>query len=243
MMANKIEFTCEEKHKFYPKPTPISEAIPDWWRDMPRDSAGVSQFVNVKNHTVKACIPFLDTLRTGYTIPMWCDLAVGLDPDDNAMIEWRPTEANQQIVQERMWDGFTNPQTGTGMPGTEEVEKPNSFLLINPWQIKTPEGYICLFMPVLNANLPLQFSAGIVNTDSYHNMVNFPFFVKQKWRGMVKKGTPLIQVIPFKRDEWEHDVRVMTEQDKDDWLKVKSDIENQFNSGYLENHGCPVRHT
>ena len=53
----------------------------------------------------------------------------------------------------------------------------------------------------------------------------------------------MIQVIPFKRDEWEHEVRVMNEQDAEDLNKVLGDIENQFNSGYIENHGCPVRHT
>ena len=98
-------------------------------------------------------------------------------------------------------------------------------------------------MPVLNANLPLQFSAGIVNTDSYYNRINFPFFIKDKWKGTIKKGTPLIQVIPFKRDEWEHDVRVMTEQDTEDLERVQARIENQFYNGYLENHSCPVKHT
>ena len=159
------------------------------------------------------------------------------------MIEWRPSRSHEPIVEERMWDGFTHRPTGIGLPGTEEVENPNSFLMINPWQIKTPEGYSSLLMPVLNANLPLQFSAGIVNTDSYHNKINFPFFVREKWKGVVKKGTPLIQVIPFKRDEWEHEVRVMNEQDAEDLNKVLGDIENQFNSGYIENHGCPVKHT
>lgn len=239
---NKIEFNCEYKHRFYPHPTPISEHIPDWWRDMPKTVASGGK-VQPPQVTIRSCVPFLDTLRTGYTIPMWCDLAIGLDADDNAMLEWRPNRDPEAVAEERRWDGFTNPQTGTGMPGTENVENPNSFLLINPWQIKTPEGYSCLLMPVLNANLPLQFSAGIVNTDSYHNKINFPFFIKEKWRGVVKKGTPLIHIIPFKRDEWEHDVKVMTEDDEEDMNKVRSDIELQFDSGYLENHGCPVKHT
>ena len=240
---NKIEFTCQYKHRFYPQPTPISGSIPDWWRDMPIFNEENNTLQNVKGHTVKACVPFLDTLRTGYVIPMWCDLAAGLDANDNHMLEWRPSEVKGDIVHERPWQGFTNPATGTGLPGTEEADSPNGFILLSPWQIKTPEGYSCLFMPVLNANLPLQFSAGIVNTDTYYNRVNFPFFIKEKWRGIIKKGTPLIQVIPFMRDEWEHDVRVMTEQDTEDLERVSADIDNQFYSGYLENHSCPVRHT
>ena len=240
---SKIEFTCQEKDRFYPKPIPISEVIPDWWRKMSRDAPVSQTYTNVSNLTVKACIPFLDTLRTGYCIPMWCDMAVGVDADDNAMVEWRPQRPETNLVEPRSWDGFTNPHTGTGLPGTEEVDKPNAFIFISPWQITTPEGYSCLLMPVLNANLPLQFSAGIVNTDTYHNTINFPFFVKSKWRGIIKKGTPLIQVIPFKRDEWEHEVRVRTKEDQEGFEKTRADIDYQFHSGYLENHACPVKHT
>jgi len=54
---------------------------------------------------------------------------------------------------------------------------------------------------------------GIVDTDTYNRQVNFPFF----WDGCesgefeISKGDPLIQVIPFQRenlelqfDKWDH---------------------------------------
>ena len=44
---------------------------------------------------------------------------------------------------------------------------------------------------------------GIVDTDRYVNLINFPFLL-QKWdeQFLIKKGEPMVQVIPFKREEW-----------------------------------------
>jgi hypothetical protein len=42
-----------------------------------------------------------------------------------------------------------------------------------------------------------------VDTDTYINVINFPFHWK-KWnqQTLLKKGEPMIQVIPFKRESW-----------------------------------------
>tara|TARA_R110000824_G_scaffold238121_2_gene426865 strand:+ start:995 stop:1717 length:723 start_codon:yes stop_codon:yes gene_type:complete len=239
----KIEFTAfPQRYGHLPPPVPTSRVIPDWWRDMPRTNVWNRDGVKPAHTTIKACVPFLDTLRTGYVIPMWADLAIGLNNENGeALLQWR--NSIWDIAEQRQWEGFVNRDTGIGLPGTEVVPNPNAFILDNPWQIKTPEGYSCLFTPVLNANLPLHFSSGIVNTDTYHSLINFPFFIKDRYVGILKKGTPLIQVIPFKRDEWEHEVRAMTDGDTRDLEAAHGDIQSVFESGYLENHGCPVRHT
>lgn len=73
--------------------------------------------------------------------------------------------------------------------------------LNNPWLIETPKGWSMLFTNPLNRWSNLEIVSGIVDTDSYHSHVNFPFF----WRGseegewVIKKGTPLINCIPIKR--------------------------------------------
>jgi len=44
---------------------------------------------------------------------------------------------------------------------------------------------------------------GIVDTDKYFAPVNFPFVINDpKFEGLIPKGTPIAQVIPFKRDGW-----------------------------------------
>ena len=49
----------------------------------------------------------------------------------------------------------------------------------------------------------IQMISGIVDTDVYINAINFPFIVLDKSKQfLLKKGDPMIQVIPFKRESW-----------------------------------------
>ena len=45
--------------------------------------------------------------------------------------------------------------------------------------------------------------SGIVDTDVYVNTIHFPFILtKRDEQFIIKKGEPMVQVIPFKRDSW-----------------------------------------
>ena len=51
--------------------------------------------------------------------------------------------------------------------------------------------------------------SGVVDTDEYFNTVNFPCIFPGLDVGHhieLKEGTPMIQVIPFKRQEWKHTI-------------------------------------
>jgi hypothetical protein len=44
---------------------------------------------------------------------------------------------------------------------------------------------------------------GIVDTDEYYAPVNFPMVINNpEFEGLIPKGTPIAQVIPFKRESW-----------------------------------------
>ena len=44
---------------------------------------------------------------------------------------------------------------------------------------------------------------GVVDTDTYYTHVNFPFiFTGGDGEYLIEKGTPLVQVIPFKREKY-----------------------------------------
>jgi len=44
---------------------------------------------------------------------------------------------------------------------------------------------------------------GIVDTDEYVNAIHFPFLLnKRDEQFIIKKGDPMIQVIPFRREPW-----------------------------------------
>lgn len=94
-----------------------------------------------------------------------------------------------------------------GSPYIEKNKNLPFYKVLNPWVISTPPGYSCLFLPPMN-NTDDRFSIipGIVDTDTYKNEINFPFVINgDKYptlETMIKKGTPYVQVIPFKRDRW-----------------------------------------
>ena len=79
--------------------------------------------------------------------------------------------------------------------------------LLNPWIIKTPPGYSCLFLPPMN-NSDDRFSIipGIVDTDTFTSEINFPIIINgDKYpvlETVIKMGTPIAQVFPFKRESW-----------------------------------------
>ena len=75
--------------------------------------------------------------------------------------------------------------------------------------IKTPKGYSCLFVPPLhNPNPYFTALPAIVDTDSYHGNVNFVFQLNDiNWEGVIPAGTPIVQVLPFKRDNWKSEMQ------------------------------------
>jgi hypothetical protein len=71
----------------------------------------------------------------------------------------------------------------------------------NYWLIQTPPGWSCVFLPSSGgARQPFECSAGVVETDSYAAHIHFPFVVTAP-DGIytIERGTPLVQVIPFRR--------------------------------------------
>ena len=72
--------------------------------------------------------------------------------------------------------------------------------------MKTPEGYSTMLMPpVLKDVLPITALSAIVDTDKFISDGHMSFYVKKGFKGLIKQGTPLIQAIPFKREDWEHE--------------------------------------
>ena len=72
----------------------------------------------------------------------------------------------------------------------------------NYWTIRTPPGWSCLFVPPLNrSGQPFECVAGVVDTDTYAAHIHFPFFATAPdGLYIIEKGTPLVQIIPFRRD-------------------------------------------
>jgi hypothetical protein len=87
------------------------------------------------------------------------------------------------------------------------------------WSVKTPEGYSSLFInPIHGGSRNLLAVSGLIDTDSFISDGHLSFFVKSNNIFKIKKGTPIIQVIPFKRESWDS-IEVSVAEAKDEILK------------------------
>lgn len=193
MFSNKIEFIHSDKFKAATaaSPKPAKNFIPKEYKNLESFLGG-----DLKTSTVKKCVPFLDAFTFGYIIPFDQDYLVkpGETKDDFEVI---PADRNPEGFESHSflqlpleWKGIIGHRAGK---------------FKNPWIIKTPPGYSCLFVHPLNHLLEDRFKilSGVVDTDAYLNPINFPFSLTIKTKQfLLKKGDPMVQVIPFKREPW-----------------------------------------
>lgn len=176
------------------KPKPAVKKLPDSYKKM-RPYMGGDESIESSgelNHTVKRCIPFLDAMTAGYILETPADLYVTMQ-GDKPFIQWR--------TQEKVLEAHSEGQIPDDLKPSYCYDIP--FKLINNYVIRTPKGYSCMFLPVLNVpNNPIVAAAGIVDTDTFEAVVHFPFFLQKGFTGKIPAGTPVVQIIPFKRDNW-----------------------------------------
>ena len=166
--------------------------------------------------TIKRCIPVLDAITSGYIIVSPCDIYVSLkdgEPSYNSAIP--------NFIR------FHPRKQGYLHPNANDFQFPK---WTNPWAIKTPAGYSCLFIPPMhNPNKWFTILEGVVDTDTYSSNVNFPFVLKNPTEEfMIPAGTPIAQVIPFKRDKWESKVSKDTSEPD----KIVKYLDSQFFDRY-----------
>ena len=71
----------------------------------------------------------------------------------------------------------------------------------------------------------------VIDSDKYgHTSVHFPLFVKENFEGIIPKGTPVAQIIPFKREPW----KAQFEPPKDHPDRKK--IQTEFMGFYAKNY-------
>jgi len=214
MFEKVIEFSAQEDYLQLKEDFPILTKlnIPDWYKKLEH---------TVGNTTVKGCMPFLDTLTSGYLFKMPQDLHIKHNVKNEHNLKDSFQTYGLHSFSHHLNDLGINLNSGIdvhpihqveGAPFIEKNKNLPFYKIINPWKIKTPKGYSCLFVPPLN-NTDDRFSIipGIVDTDTFLNEINFPIIINgDKYpilETIIKKGTPYVQIIPFKRDSWKMNIK------------------------------------
>lgn len=196
-----IEFICGDKHvlKYFPI-KPAKDVLPEWYSKL-----------KASEPTIAKCIPVRDMITAGYIIPNAYEQAVGVEFDGEIDQVGRiyPVERIGEFY--KILDHMTDPNAGhthDQCPVEIKGKKKGYFKINLPWRIKTPKGYSCLIVqPFYQFQDDITVMPGIIDTDEFDlSMVNFPCYLNEV-EAFLKPGRPLVQVIPFKRDEWTHSLK------------------------------------
>jgi hypothetical protein len=217
-----IKFRHREDHAMLDKPAKASKNLPNWFKHLKRVIPG--EHKNAPG-TIKRCVPVLDAATQGYIIPSWCDWHIKVSEEEVKVTNEDGTETTTREARigissagdMRLGDmisGHGWQQVGDDCPIKHYPLGKTLMKFTNPWVVETSPGWSCLFKTPSNHYSNIRIMEGVVDTDTYRRQVNFPFF----WDGCntgefeIKKGSPLIHVIPFKRQElelkfdtWDHE--------------------------------------
>ena len=95
----------------------------------------------------------------------------------------------------------------------EEYNTKPVFKNVHGWTIKTPPGWSSYIThPIGYPDLPFKSISAMVDTDLLVTEINTPFTFKKNWSGILEKGTPMFQIIPFERNSWKAKYSFITEQ-------------------------------
>lgn len=249
MFSRKIKFSCHEDYfdqkEDYPIPAVVN--IPEWYKKLEH---------SIEERTIKGCMPFLDTLKIGYILKMPQDMLIKHNvpnPEkENKLDSFQKSSLHDQsdFVVAKSLNFNTGipeahpPHQLEGAPLIKKNSNQAFHKILNPWIITTPAGYSCLFVPPLN-NADDRFSIlpGIVDTDEFNNPINFPIVLNgDKYPTQelfLKKGTPYVQVIPFKRDNWKMElVSTPEKQIKKNRLFYDLTLFNKYKNKFWKRKTC-----
>ena len=203
--------------KFFPKadgldkPIPARGLVPDWYKNQ-------NSYDSYNHPTVKRCIPIFDAMTSGYYLVAQSDITVD-SSNPGGLITTSSNTFNGQLFSQHDLSQYDS------YPIPDGYHK--HLLRIHPmWAVRTPEEYSSLFInPIHGGSKNILAVSGLIDTDSFIADGHLSFFVKENTTFKIKKGTPIIQVIPVKRDEWEAEEATLADS-------IEA-IKKQDNSGIL----------
>jgi hypothetical protein len=177
------------------KPRPASEYIPEWYKEAKSytnpDSKKRPNTDGTPAATVKKCMPLWDMMTAGYIMETPYDIYVG-QTSNGPYFQY----LGQEAISFQTMEQFQN------HPYSRNINYAARITI--PWSIKTPRGWSIMIMePQHREPGPIECATGIVDTDTCSIPFNMFFKLRDpSFEGMIPAGTPFLQIIPFKRQNW-----------------------------------------
>ena len=201
-------------------PKPAKSYVPDWYKKATQFRGGEMKTERYGiNKDLKLCVPFLDALTSGYCLELPVDVLVQRD-EKGVVFFWN--ELDYLIVNRDHDMATTLPRPAGHDQGFFAWKLSIGFEL--------PAGYSCLITHPFNRyDLPFITTSGVMESDNYTPAGEAPFFIRSGFTGVIPAGTPIVQIFPFKRENWESEY-VPFDKSKTD--KQRSLVNKYLYGGY-----------
>ena len=225
LKSNKVLFIPKNKDTeiCIPRPQSSKKYIPQWFKDMPIEVPTIDGLG--LDATAKKCVPFLDSLTSGYTQELPCDLYFNCNTEeDDPEISYKWHGGIRPLSTRR--EDTRSSNSMPHFPGYYKTEFHwNTF-----WEPKTPTGYSTLyFHPANRFDLPFMTHNAIIDTDKWPMTGPIPFVLKKGFSGLIPAGTPIYQMIFIKREVWDSE---KTEYDDEYVKRTTYSVRKFFGDGY-----------
>ena len=190
-------------------PQPVSKYIPEWLKEIPNDLKlgyaphGIESLNELR--TVKTCPSFIDIYKEGYVILAPYDMYLNFNHDTK---EWsfitstildNLTDNNTQ-VQEHL-----DTQMVDYLPEYAPIHK--VFKLQLPITVNTPKGYNMRQIPLhYEFNPDWHVAYGVYKADIVPEINLQIFYTSDKKEVLIKQGTPLCILAPYKREKFNYTI-------------------------------------
>ena len=220
---------------FAPVPIPSINLLPDWFKEMASYEnndkhafRGINNEENggghFQNTTAKKCMSIFDTITSGYYLLSPVDIFFD-STGEKVVYKWRNNSLNFIM---------THHEGQLGSYPRDKDYLDVALRWIPSHMIETPPGYsILVTHPHHQNDLPFYTLPGIIDTDNMLAAGALPFDLKKGYKGIIKRGTPIAQIMPFKREEWTHEV---LDYQPDRFKKEANTVNAAFANVYKDNY-------
>lgn len=193
----------------YWQPISSKEKIPEFIQNLPdvQDRYDTSEKI-IDN--IKACLPVMDFITAGYLLPVCieCSLKTSMK-NFTEVVSLESARTKELLDPDIKTAKLAAIFSKSTCPWNIENAPKHFFKYTSDWAIKTPPGYSCLILqPIFHASKKFTLIPAIVDTDTYNRPIPISGYLNVKEEVRFRPGDYLIQVIPFKRDDWHMTIKV-----------------------------------
>lgn len=224
-MAKIYFYAQDDLQDCIPEPYLYAKNVPDWFTKTEKGGNSKCPWITFKDYvfgdankktTIRTCPGLIDHFSQGYIIPSWNNFLFRGDYENGLIVNWETLDDRTEYSFHSCEDQVN------GMKGNEMPKYGGYHKLDSPWYVKTDPGYsILICHPYWYREDRFTTVSGIMHCDTIPMPVKWFFEWHKDMGGVenygefnyIKKGHPLVFMMPFKRSKIEKKVNYVSREE------------------------------